>query len=365
MVATAAPPRRYGNDALGRRVEKSVTGATYRYIYSGVETVSVYTSTGTWKQDYVYGPGIDEVLMLEQADVLDWDGDSNTTELSRSWYRANALGSILRVEEPDRTEAVSYRYDPYGEVTITRGGSAQGSDPLGQYVTYTGRWRDEETGLYHYRARAYDPMRGRFMQRDPEGLRTGANLYTYCDSGPASRRDPDGRDWEEASTTVLAIGFSNTVTAKELADAALAAATASGIKGLHNGFGDAYRHCLWSCWMTRKIGRARAQVVGDNHEASGNRNGQPHAEFVMDSYNNRQGRICGAVCNETCHNCCMKKPRNGELSVIPQAQPGSPAPEEERQAYDGAGGESEAHEPEGTPYDKGGAQGNRYGGYAR
>lgn len=58
------PPR---PDALGRRVEKSVTGATYCYIYSGVETVSVYTSTGTWKQGYVYGPGIDEVLMLEQC----------------------------------------------------------------------------------------------------------------------------------------------------------------------------------------------------------------------------------------------------------------------------------------------------------
>ena len=63
MVATTAPPGLPSCDALGRRVEKSVTGATYRYIYSGVETVSVYTSTGTWKQDYVYGPGIDEVLV--------------------------------------------------------------------------------------------------------------------------------------------------------------------------------------------------------------------------------------------------------------------------------------------------------------
>jgi len=126
----------YKYDALGRRVEKAITGATYRYIYSGVETVSVYTSTGTWKQDYVYGPGIDEVLMLEQADVLDYDADSNTTELTRSWYMKNALGSVMQVQEHDRTEAVTYRYDPYGEITVTRGGSGQSSDPLGQYVTY-------------------------------------------------------------------------------------------------------------------------------------------------------------------------------------------------------------------------------------
>ena len=182
----------YKYDALGRRVEKAITGATYRYIYSGVETVSVYTSTGTWKQDYVYGPDIDEVIMLEQADVLDWDADSNTTELARSWYMKNALGSVMQVQEPDRTEAVTYRYDPYGEVTITRGGSGQSGDPLGQYVTYTGRWRDEETNLYHYRARAYDPVRGRFLQRDPLGVVAGPSLFEYCRSCPPVLRDPTG-----------------------------------------------------------------------------------------------------------------------------------------------------------------------------
>jgi len=182
----------YKYDALGRRVEKVITGATYRYIYSGVETVSVYTSTGTWKQDYVYGSRIDEVLMLEQADVLDCDADANTSELARSWYRANALGSIMRIEEPDRTEAVSYRYDPYGEVTITRGGTPQGSDPLGQYVTYTGRWRDEETGQWHYRARAYEAAHGRFAQRDPLGIVSGDNLYVYAASSPLVFVDPEG-----------------------------------------------------------------------------------------------------------------------------------------------------------------------------
>jgi len=184
----------YKYDALGRRVEKAITGATYRYIYSGAETVSVYTSTGTWKQDYVYGPIIDEVLMLEQADVLDADGDSNTTELARSWYMKNVLGSVMQVQEHDRTEAVTYRYDPYGEVTITRGGSSQSSDPLGQYVTYTGRWRDEETGLYHYRARAYDPVKGRFLQRDPLGIVPGPNLYVYALSAPTIFVDPTGEN---------------------------------------------------------------------------------------------------------------------------------------------------------------------------
>jgi hypothetical protein len=41
-----------------------------RYIYSGAETVSVYDASTTWKQDFVFGQVIDEVLMLEQADVV-------------------------------------------------------------------------------------------------------------------------------------------------------------------------------------------------------------------------------------------------------------------------------------------------------
>jgi YD repeat-containing protein len=43
LKSTGATVGEYKYDALGRRVEKTVTGATYRYIYSGVETVCVYT----------------------------------------------------------------------------------------------------------------------------------------------------------------------------------------------------------------------------------------------------------------------------------------------------------------------------------
>jgi YD repeat-containing protein len=74
----------YKYDALGRRVEKAVSGGiTQRYVYSGVETVATYDGSNNWKQNFVFGQWIDEILMLEQADILDQDGDSNTTELTR------------------------------------------------------------------------------------------------------------------------------------------------------------------------------------------------------------------------------------------------------------------------------------------
>ena len=88
------------------------------------------------------------------------------------------------------------RYDPYGATTITIGGTPQSSDPLGQPWGYTARHSDEETGLYYYRARAYDPARGRFLQRDPLVYWPGPNVYEYAASSPAERRDPLGLEDE-------------------------------------------------------------------------------------------------------------------------------------------------------------------------
>ena len=184
----------YRFDAFGRRVEKNVVGTgVERHVLSGLEIIETCDGVSTWKQRFAYGQGIDQVVMLEQADVLDYDGDSNTTEVIRNHYHRNVLGSIMYISEPDGTEGATYRYNPYGAWTITRGGTTQGIDPLGQDVGYTGRWWDEECNLWHYRARSYSADLGRFVQRDPDGLDVGPNLYEYARCSPAVFVDPDGR----------------------------------------------------------------------------------------------------------------------------------------------------------------------------
>jgi RHS repeat-associated protein len=57
---------------------------------------------------------------------------------------------------------------------------------------FTGRFYDEESGLYYYRARYYDPTLGRFLQRDPLGYRAGPTLYAYVDNNPWQSADPAG-----------------------------------------------------------------------------------------------------------------------------------------------------------------------------
>ena len=62
---------------------------------------------------------------------------------------------------------------------------------------YTGRELDAETALYNYRARAYDPVQGRFKQLDPIGLAGGANLYQFCGNRPSVVVDPYGLVWAD------------------------------------------------------------------------------------------------------------------------------------------------------------------------
>jgi uncharacterized protein RhaS with RHS repeats len=49
-----------------------------------------------------------------------------------------------------------------------------------------------EAQLYHYRARAYDPMMGRFLQTDPIRYGDGGNIYAYVHGDPVNGTDPSG-----------------------------------------------------------------------------------------------------------------------------------------------------------------------------
>lgn len=90
---------------------------------------------------------------------------------------------------------------------------------------------------------------------------------------------------------------------------------------LHNGRGDAFRHCLWSARMVVSIGRANARGFGDRHEASSSGN-----EKTMDLRNNAIGRGIGdANDNSSLPNylnrvVCERKAKNGGLWKLVNGQ---------------------------------------------
>jgi RHS repeat-associated protein len=93
---------------------------------------------------------------------------------------------------------VKYDYEPFGRFKETTGSTIKNA------YTFTGREWDAETGLYFYRARYMDSKIGRFIEKDPIGLRGGINLYAYAGNNPVNLTDPSGLD-----PFVVTVNYSN------------------------------------------------------------------------------------------------------------------------------------------------------------
>jgi RHS repeat-associated protein len=171
------PVANFMYDPLGRRQIKGTPsefwggGSTTTYIYDGDNILRSKTLTGTdfpveTIADYVHGPGIDEWLAL---------GDT-------SYYHADALGSIVKSTDAAGGVVWGTQYDAFGNAPGFGAGA------------FTGREWDEETGLYYYRARYYDPQIGRFISEDPIGFQAGVNFFSYVLNNPTNFTDPFGLD---------------------------------------------------------------------------------------------------------------------------------------------------------------------------
>ena len=76
-------------------------------------------------------------------------------------------------------------YSAFGESRAATGSTNNG-------LKYTGRELDNDSGLYQYRARYYDPAVGRFISEDPKGFGAGVNFFAYVDNNPINANDPSG-----------------------------------------------------------------------------------------------------------------------------------------------------------------------------
>lgn len=156
-------------DPFGRRVSKTVNGATTAYLYDG-DTPLLELNGGMVTASNLPGAATDEVI--QRTDT------SGTVVLL-----PDALGSTLSTVNAAGATVSTFTYEPYGNTTVS--GNAQNPHQ------FTGRDNDG-TGLYYYRARYYSPKFGRFISEDPAGLTGGANLYRYALDSPFTFKDPFG-----------------------------------------------------------------------------------------------------------------------------------------------------------------------------
>ncbi|MFN8825957.1 MAG: RHS repeat-associated core domain-containing protein [Planctomycetota bacterium] len=190
----------YGFDALGRRITKNAGMWQYRFVHAGPWMIEDYRRIKTeqaWylKGGYVHGPGIDNIVMMRHRDWVDQDSDVDKVEPKNIYFHANSMGSVSELTGEDGLVVERYRYDEYGKPTVLdANGIVLSAAVAGNSFLFTGREYDWETGLYHYRARAYDPDTGTFLQEDPLGLHDGLNVVAYVHANPTNLSDPYGTD---------------------------------------------------------------------------------------------------------------------------------------------------------------------------
>ena len=168
-------------DAFSRRVriiEKApatlAVEADKKLVWDGMTIVQQFDSIGNSLRKY-YGHGetrqpvgISPIVVMEYL------------------YTKDHLGSIRQLlEKTSGSQGALLDYSPYGVQT-----AHQASVPSD--FGYTGHYTNAKTGLVLAPYRAYSPLLGRWISRDPIEEDGGINLYGYVGNQPSRFTDPLG-----------------------------------------------------------------------------------------------------------------------------------------------------------------------------
>lgn len=132
---------------------------------------------------------LDEEQRIALVETRTRGSDGSPAELIRYQF-ANHLGSAS-LELDDAARVISYEeYFPYGSTSYQA--VDQAIKTAAKRYRFTGKERDEDTGLYHGGARYYIPWLGRWASCDPQGTVDGTNLFRYARANPILFMDPSG-----------------------------------------------------------------------------------------------------------------------------------------------------------------------------
>jgi RHS repeat-associated protein len=121
------------------------------------------------------------------------------------YYHPNNLTSTSIQTDTNGNRIQHYEYSPFGQSRSTESGSAF---PISR--RYTGQILDDDTGLYYYNFRYYDPQLARFIQPDdiiPDLANPQSyNRYSYVLNNPLRFTDPTGHSDDDLDDIPLTVG---------------------------------------------------------------------------------------------------------------------------------------------------------------
>ncbi|WP_326371369.1 RHS repeat domain-containing protein [Flavobacterium sp. SUN046] len=112
------------------------------------------------------------------------------------WYHPDHLGSSSYLTDFSGIPSHYYDYLPFGEEMVS-----QNTSVYNNFYKFSGKELDEDTGLYYFGARYYDPKWSVWLSVDAMAEKyPNAGGYNYCLGNPLNMVDPDGMSVEPPST---------------------------------------------------------------------------------------------------------------------------------------------------------------------
>ncbi|MFH1947129.1 MAG: RHS repeat-associated core domain-containing protein [Candidatus Magasanikbacteria bacterium] len=169
----------FAYDDFGNRIKKTVNNESTYYLNNGLTVLNEIAETGTIDKSIVQGLG--------QIAEIDKDGNIQ-------FIHSDVLGSTVLITDGQGEVVAEYEYDAFGSV-VGKSGLAESS------YLFTNQEFDNESELYYYNARYYNPTLGRFISRDPMLGRDGdvlsKNSYIYVKNNPLKYVDPTGEEEDD------------------------------------------------------------------------------------------------------------------------------------------------------------------------
>lgn len=196
----------YAYDSDGLRIKKIEDGKTTLYIYRGQSILFEETFT-TGDQDELdneaFYAGREYNVDLDGMQLARYKGIYNSTlgewEYELELFLLDHLCS--RQVVCDKTGVIingsadDLRYEAFGKC----------ESGFSDHASYTGKKPDNDTGLYYFNARYYDPVTGRFITPDPN--KDGVNWYVYCYNNPLRYKDQTGEIPIDTIADLIGLGY--------------------------------------------------------------------------------------------------------------------------------------------------------------
>ena len=116
--------------------------------------------------------------------------DKDNYEKMQFYYHPDHLGSSSYITNLDGEVAQHIEYVPFGEVFIEERNNTWNTPYL-----FNAKEFDEETGMYYYGARYYEPRLSLWMSTDPmQEKYPNISSYAYCYNNPLIHIDPTGQE---------------------------------------------------------------------------------------------------------------------------------------------------------------------------